>query len=64
MRVDVARDRCCGYGACVSVAPEVFDIGDDEIAVVLIGGELRADLHGRVTDAAHACPNDAVLIEE
>jgi ferredoxin len=62
MQVRVARDKCCGYGACASVAPEVFDIGDDEIAMVLLSGDLPADLHSVVTDAAHACPNDAVVL--
>lgn len=63
MQVRVAQDKCCGYGACVSVAPEVFDIGDDQIAVVLIGGDLPVELHSRVGDAAYACPNDAVVVE-
>lgn len=47
----------------MSVAPEVFDIGDDQIAVVLIGGDLPVELHSRVGDAAYACPNDAVVVE-
>jgi ferredoxin len=64
MRVRVEEDKCCGFAACLSVAPKVFDIDSDQIAVVLIDGDLPEDLHGCARDAADACPTDAIIIEE
>lgn len=34
MRVVVDRDRCEGNAFCVNIAPEVFELDDDEYAVV------------------------------
>ena len=34
MRVVVDRDRCEGNAICVKVAPEVFQLDDDEYAMV------------------------------
>ncbi|MGW1025678.1 ferredoxin [Streptomyces sp. NPDC002577] len=64
MKVRVEEDKCCGFAACLSVAPKVFDIDSDQIAVVLIDGELPEDLHACARDAADACPTDAIIIEE
>lgn len=35
MRVVVDRDRCEGNAFCVKIAPEVFQLDDDEYAVVI-----------------------------
>ncbi|ABM16614.1 ferredoxin [Mycolicibacterium vanbaalenii] len=35
MRVRVDRDRCEGNAFCVKIAPEVFQLDDDEYAVVI-----------------------------
>lgn len=35
MRVVVDRDRCEGNAFCVNIAPDVFELDDDEYAVVL-----------------------------
>ena len=29
MKVSVDKSKCIGCGACVSVCPEVFELGDD-----------------------------------
>ncbi len=64
MRARVDEDKCCGFSACVSAAPEVFDIGGDQIAFVLVDGDLPERLHTCVRDAFEACPTDAIIIEE
>ncbi|KAA9166036.1 ferredoxin [Amycolatopsis acidicola] len=64
MKVRVDEDKCCGFAACLSVAPKVFDIDSDQIAVLLIDGEIPEDLRGCTRDAAEACPTDAIVIEE
>jgi ferredoxin len=34
MRVEVDRDRCEGNAVCLGIAPDVFDLDDDDYAVV------------------------------
>ena len=34
MRVEVDRDRCEGNAVCVGIAPDLFDLDDDDYAVV------------------------------
>ncbi|MBU3751438.1 MAG: ferredoxin, partial [Mycobacterium sp.] len=34
MRVVVDRDRCEGNAICVGIAPELFELDEDEYAVV------------------------------
>ena len=63
MRVVVDRNLCEGNGVCADVAPEVFVVGDDDQARVLLerpGDELRA----KVTEAVRRCPRQALKIAE
>lgn len=34
MRVIVDRDRCEGNAVCMGIAPDIFDLDDDDYAVV------------------------------
>jgi ferredoxin len=34
MRVEVDRDRCEGNAVCVGIAPDLFDLDDDDYAIV------------------------------
>lgn len=34
MRVEVDRDRCEGNAVCVGIAPDLFDLDDEDYAVV------------------------------
>ncbi len=49
---------------CAIAAPEVFGADDYGNAVVLLGGELPADLEGKARRGAANCPEHAILIEE
>jgi ferredoxin len=62
-RVTVDLNRCQGYGNCVSAAPDVFDLDDSGLAVVLkedVGEEELA----AVRQAVGLCPVAAIAIEE
>ena len=37
MRVEVDRDRCEGNAVCVGIAPDLFDLDDEDYAVVKAG---------------------------
>ena len=63
MRVAIDEDRCCGYAVCVSRADKVFDIGPDNIAVVLVT-EPTGELAKQARVAAGCCPTEAIVIED
>ncbi|MGA2303204.1 MAG: ferredoxin [Acidimicrobiales bacterium] len=57
----IDRQACMGSGNCLYWAPEVFDLDDDGIAVVI--GEV-AENDDRVQQAATNCPTGAIRIGE
>lgn len=64
MRVTVNADSCHGHQMCAIAAPEIF--GSDEMgnAVVLIEGDIPADLQAKARRAEANCPERAILITE
>jgi ferredoxin len=64
MRVTINADSCHGHQMCAIAAPEIF--GSDEIgnAVVLIEGDIPADLQAKARRAEANCPERAILITE
>lgn len=59
MRAAVDPDVCAGHGACVVTCPEVFRIGPDGYAVVLVD-EVPAGLEAAVRQAGEECPTGAI----
>lgn len=62
MRAKVIEEDCTGCGSCVEVCPEVFAMGDDDIARV-IADPVPAGLEEKCTEACESCPTDAIEIE-
>jgi ferredoxin len=61
-KIKIDRRLCSGYAECVGIAPEVFQLGDDNVSVVV---DAEGDIDEIVLDAARACPVDAItLIDE
>lgn len=52
---------CIGAGPCITVAPKVFAMGDDNIAVVIDPNGADAET---VLEAAKACPVEAIVIDD
>ncbi|WP_322858949.1 ferredoxin [Mycobacterium europaeum] len=63
MRVVVDRDRCEGNAFCVNIAPKVFQLDDDEYAVV-IADPVPAEQETLVEQAIEACPRAALFRED
>jgi ferredoxin len=63
MKVQVDRELCQGNAICLDRAPGVFDLGTDDVAVVLEASP-RDELRDDVYDAVLACPMQAVLLEQ
>lgn len=61
-RIRIDRSLCTGYGECVGLAPEVFQLGDDHVSFVI---DPEGDHDEMILDAARACPVDAItLVDE
>lgn len=56
------NENCIGCGACTAVAPDVFDLNDDGLAVSKVDGEL-GDLEASAKEAAESCPVEAIEVE-
>ena len=60
---EVIRAKCCGYGVCWEICPEVFQLDDSGIAVVEVE-TVPVELLAKVKEAAAACPERAILVNE
>ncbi|GAB2860497.1 ferredoxin [Nocardioides pacificus] len=63
MRVKVDFDLCESNALCEGLAPEVFELDDDDYLVVKTD-EPAAEHHDAVRRAAAACPRAAISLEE
>jgi ferredoxin len=63
MRVRVDLDKCQGYGNCLGPAPDVFDLNDQGL-VLLLTDEPTDDRAAAVREAAGLCPVQAISLED
>jgi ferredoxin len=59
--IEIDRELCYGFGDCVSAAPDVFQLDDEEKSIVVDpNGAPRDDL----VEAASNCPVNAITIRD
>ena len=63
MRVKVDYDRCESNGLCMALAPEVFEIRDDDV-MYLLADTPAPESEAKVRESVRACPKQALSIEE
>ncbi len=63
MEAKIDRDACIGCGLCVEICPEVFEMDDEQIAIV-IKSPIPDDAQNDAKDAEEQCPTSAISIEE
>lgn len=63
MRASILRDDCIGCGLCETICPEVFEMDDEDIAIV-IADPVPAEHEDSAQEAADSCPTDAIVIED
>jgi ferredoxin len=62
MRVVVDFDLCEGNAVCMSIAPEVFEVRDDNFLYIL-QEEPPEELRPKVEEAVRRCPRQAISVE-
>jgi ferredoxin len=62
MRVVVDYDLCESNAICMAVAPEVFEVDDDD-NLNLLQEEPPEELRGKVEEAVRRCPKQALALE-
>jgi ferredoxin len=59
--VAVDRDECEANAVCVGIAPDVFELDDDEQLHILVA-EVPADRAEQVRQAVDSCPKRALFL--
>lgn len=62
MRVIVNFDVCESNAVCMAIAPEVFEVRDDDFLYVLDENPSE-ELRDKVEDAVRRCPKQAIRLE-
>ena len=63
MRVVVDYDVCESNAVCMSIAPEVFEVRDDDMLYILQENPPE-ELRSRIEEAVQRCPKAALSIED
>ena len=63
MRATIDREGCILCGLCPDTCPEVFTMGDDGPAEVIVD-EIPKELEDAANEAAAGCPVEVIHIEE
>ncbi|MSO41228.1 MAG: ferredoxin [Solirubrobacterales bacterium] len=62
MKVLVDMNLCQSHGECVVVAPEVFELGDDD--VLRWKEDVGEELRDKMEEAVESCPMMAISLED
>ncbi len=62
MKVIVDLNRCEANGVCVRCCPEVFELDDDELIILM--DTIPEDLKKPVERAVEGCPRQALSLQE
>jgi ferredoxin len=63
MKVHVDANVCAGFGVCLGLCPEAFELHDDGYAIVMVS-EVPAELEDAVRQAVNQCPARAISLSD
>jgi ferredoxin len=63
MKIIVDFDRCESNAVCMGIAPEVFEVREDNFLYILDENPPEA-LRPRMEEAVAACPRAAIALQE
>ncbi len=64
MRLHLDSEKCQGHNRCYALAPELFDVDDYGQAVLLLDGDVPAELQDKARLAAANCPEFAIKVTD
>jgi ferredoxin len=62
LRVSADRSRCCGYGLCAQLCPQIYKLDADGL-VYLETDTFPLELEEEAREGAAACPAEALVVE-
>lgn len=62
LKVKVIAAQCIGAASCVAIAPNTFQLNDDNISEVVHADGTVGDDDANVLSAAKACPVNAIIV--
>jgi ferredoxin len=63
MKVKVDAHVCAGFGVCLGLSPEVFEMHDDGYAIAVVS-EVPAEHEDSVRQAVSQCPARAISLSD
>lgn len=61
-KIVVDRDLCIGAATCIALAPEIFELDDENKAILKEGWQEKGITDEQLLESAQSCPVDAVLL--
>lgn len=62
LEIKIDRERCIGSGECLMSAPEIFDMGDDDAAILVSDGPPWRASDDLLREIASHCPSHAISL--
>ena len=62
-KILIDKETCIGCGACVAVAPDLFDLDEDNKAEAKKIGELDDEELTKAKEGVETCPVQAIKVE-
>ncbi|ETB35778.1 ferredoxin [Mycobacterium avium subsp. hominissuis 10-5606] len=61
--LEVDRNKCCGYGTCAEICPEVFALDENGFVETNVT-EIPDELLEAAEEAAYCCPEEVITIRK
>ena len=62
LQVRADRSRCCGYGLCAQLCPQIYKLDENGLVYVEVD-TVPPELEEEAREGAAACPAEALVIE-
>lgn len=63
MKVHINPEICAGFGICLGIAPDVFELHDDGYAIVMVS-DVKSEDEDMMSRAVSQCPSQAISLSE